>query len=300
MDETLRLVRLQFVKDYRGELTRAAAESLGSDDDGLLRVLFSVILEDEDMRRRWPSPPAELALLAPHKSVRELQEEASRAFQETYLVMANFQVDRIKNLEADEGAILFGMLDSGAHLVVEGSGIDAHSEWRYEGGADSWIVNCPCGARDDDGERMICCDGCEIWQHTRCASILDAAPVPDEFFCSTCLQSPALVPCVSAIVEDVQPAFYEQVGGKVAWGPEESPPALGGFASHFVFEDPVAFEDYEVEAGMEDEVELLDTTMVAPPLVGLGEGLLKGEGIGFGNAPMAWTSHGMECRTFGR
>lgn len=23
-------------------------------------------------------------------------------------------------------------------------------------------------ARDDDGERMVSCDVCEIWQHTRC------------------------------------------------------------------------------------------------------------------------------------
>jgi hypothetical protein len=47
-------------------------------------------------------------------------------------------------------------------------------------------VDCECGADDDDGERMVCCDICEAWQHTRCAGIKDAEEVPHIFLCSRC------------------------------------------------------------------------------------------------------------------
>jgi hypothetical protein len=46
------------------------------------------------------------------------------------------------------------------------------------------VVDCVCGADDDDGERMACCDICEAWQHTRCAGVADAEDVEavgDEF-----------------------------------------------------------------------------------------------------------------------
>ncbi|KAI8536544.1 hypothetical protein RHMOL_Rhmol10G0265500 [Rhododendron molle] len=36
----------------------------------------------------------------------------------------------------------------------------------YESGAENWTVRCRCGARDDDGDRMVSCDVYEIRQHT--------------------------------------------------------------------------------------------------------------------------------------
>lgn len=30
------------------------------------------------------------------------------------------------------------------------------------------MVLCTCGVKDDDGERMIACDICQTWMHTRC------------------------------------------------------------------------------------------------------------------------------------
>ena len=54
------------------------------------------------------------------------------------------------------------------------------------GGMEEWHVNCMCGTRDDDGERMIACDGCGEWSHTRCAGYADTLPSPDHFVCSRC------------------------------------------------------------------------------------------------------------------
>ena len=34
-------------------------------------------------------------------------------------------------------------------------------------------VDCHCGAKIDDGQYMIACELCDVWQHTQCNSILD-------------------------------------------------------------------------------------------------------------------------------
>ena len=54
------------------------------------------------------------------------------------------------------------------------------------GGMEEWHVACMCGTRDDDGERMIACDGCGEWSHTRCAGYPDSLPSPDHFVCAHC------------------------------------------------------------------------------------------------------------------
>lgn len=67
--------------------------------------------------------------------------------------------------------------------------MDLNTELRYEGGPDNWKVRCECGAQDDDGERMVACDICEVWQHTRCNGIEDSGTVPPLFICAGCCDS---------------------------------------------------------------------------------------------------------------
>nr|CAB3489593.1 unnamed protein product [Digitaria exilis] len=55
-----------------------------------------------------------------------------------------------------------------------------------ERGVDNWTVSCSCGATDDDGERMLSCDSCHVWQHTRCAGISDFDQVPKRYVCKSC------------------------------------------------------------------------------------------------------------------
>jgi hypothetical protein len=43
-----------------------------------------------------------------------------------------------------------------------------------------------CGTTDDDGERMIACDACEVWMHTRCVGIVDSAGTPRRWTCLEC------------------------------------------------------------------------------------------------------------------
>jgi len=56
------------------------------------------------------------------------------------------------------------------------------------GGYEDWVVSCRCGTHVDDGERMVACDVCGVWMHTRCQGMPDPHPLPDEFVCSKCVK----------------------------------------------------------------------------------------------------------------
>lgn len=47
-----------------------------------------------------------------------------------------------------------------------------------------WITRCPCG-NDEDGDFMIQCDKCTVWQHGHCVGISENA-VPDYYECDSC------------------------------------------------------------------------------------------------------------------
>ena len=46
---------------------------------------------------------------------------------------------------------------------------------------DDATVKCICGTCDDDGERMVCCDKCQNWLHTRCIGLDDGKEIPPDF-----------------------------------------------------------------------------------------------------------------------
>jgi len=73
-------------------------------------------------------------------------------------------------------------------------------KFRMERGTERWTVDCRCGAKDDDGERMLACDVCGVWQHTRCSGIPDSDPVPAKFVCVGC-RGVSLVTKPSAVVK---------------------------------------------------------------------------------------------------
>eukprot|EP00850_Spirogloea_muscicola_P014331 SM000102S09189 [mRNA] locus=s102:118556:132683:+ [translate_table: standard] len=160
----------------------------GDDDDHLLRLSCQLRLEAETPLR-WP-PPLQVVLPA-HASVGDLRIELQRAARSIYPAFRALQVERIVGLDADNEDLLFVSTESGSTLDVETTNADHESEWRYQGGAGGWVVDCAgCGAADDDGERMLACDACGTWQHTRCHGIADSDPIPAlRFFaCATCLE----------------------------------------------------------------------------------------------------------------
>lgn len=55
---------------------------------------------------------------------------------------------------------------------------------------DDWVFDCICGAygQVDDGSHSISCEKCNVWQHTKCVGISEAAANRDDFhfICKTC------------------------------------------------------------------------------------------------------------------
>ncbi|KAJ1799792.1 hypothetical protein LPJ59_001582 [Coemansia sp. RSA 2399] len=61
---------------------------------------------------------------------------------------------------------------------------DEEDEEEEEEGDDG-VVRCVCGERND-GELMIQCEICQVWQHTLCMGIRDEAHIPDKYYCEKC------------------------------------------------------------------------------------------------------------------
>ncbi|OWM84971.1 hypothetical protein CDL15_Pgr027758 [Punica granatum] len=135
-------------------------------------------------------PPGEIVSVPLHATVRDLKLAAQSAFRDTYFIFERLVVQEIESMEElEDEEVLFGVIESGVEVWVRGTGADMSTQFKYEGGAQNWKVRCECGAQDDDGERMVACDICEVWQHTRCCGINDRESVPPLFVCSTCCGS---------------------------------------------------------------------------------------------------------------
>ncbi|KAG2312598.1 hypothetical protein Bca4012_027155 [Brassica carinata] len=157
-------------------------------------------------------PPGELVTVSLQATVFDLKQAIEDTFRDTYCILTNFVVSEIDELKEDDddSDLLFGKLESCSALTVRGSGIDLESNLKFQGGSDTWMVKCLCRARDDDGERMISCDVCEVWQHTRCCGIDDSDTLPPLYVCSSCCDEFA-----EQQERDLQPKYEFQNPGQM-------------------------------------------------------------------------------------
>ena len=132
-------------------------------------------------------PPPEVVLLPPDALMSDLKAAVNKCFSDLYVVLAKFRVKTVVGFESvKDHSRLSPKKIAGARLEVHGEGANLESEFRYQGGLDQWTVRCECGTTDDDGERMIACDACEVWMHTRCVGISDAQGTPRRWTCRDC------------------------------------------------------------------------------------------------------------------
>jgi hypothetical protein len=131
-------------------------------------------------------PPPEVILLPADPTLAEVKNAATKCFQDLYVVLGKFKVRTVVGLESLKETQKVGKKVAGRMVEVHGEGADLQSEFRYQGGLDQWTVRCVCGTTDDDGERMIACDACEVWMHTRCVGIVDSAGTPRRWTCLEC------------------------------------------------------------------------------------------------------------------
>ncbi|KAG7563257.1 Zinc finger PHD-finger [Arabidopsis suecica] len=156
-----------------------------------LTVSCQVLPNHEELLRDFTRllPPGELVVVPENATIRELKSAAEKALRDTYFITETFEVLEIRNryLEnLDDNLALKSQRNT--EFLVKGFGLDIGTELRYEGGFDDWTVDCKCGARDDDGERMVACDACKVWHHTLCNSIEDDEAVPSVFLCNRCYE----------------------------------------------------------------------------------------------------------------
>lgn len=73
---------------------------------------------------------------------------------------------------------------------------------------DTAIVKCVCGTVTDDGERMVSCDNCANWLHTRCIGLADSKEIPPDFSLTKHLRLKCCKHISSARVDDMPKIFY--------------------------------------------------------------------------------------------
>ncbi|XP_050230824.1 PHD finger protein At2g01810 [Mercurialis annua] len=136
-----------------------------------------------------PLPPGEPVMAPECATVGELKLTVQCALRDTYCITDKFIVNDIKigelAIKEDQDLLKCGV-KQGMQVWVRGCDLDLDTKLRYQGGDNDWTVDCKCGAKDDDGERMVECDACHVWQHTRCNSIKDDASPPTLYLCRTC------------------------------------------------------------------------------------------------------------------
>lgn len=169
-----------FLKDYE-------FDSMKIPNPSGIRVLCSVKLINR--AKDYTTPPPELIVLPTTGNVADLKMEATKAFQQTYILFKRFQAEKLLDFgDVDDSTNVKFLIGVNGSACVGGRCLrsDGLHRYRMERGIDKWTVNCMCGARDDDGERMLACDKCKVWLHTRCAGIHDSEEAPAKFFCESC------------------------------------------------------------------------------------------------------------------
>lgn len=171
----------QLIKDY-------CTEMLPVSDLYKIRISCQVELVDQPEDPAARTPP-EIVVLPTNATVSDLKIEAANVFQDVYLMFRRFQVDELLGYSGvDDSTQVKHLLKPNEVVCIRGrcSGKNGLSKFRMERGLERWTVECSCGAKDDDGERMMACDTCGVWRHTRCSGIPDTAPVPARFVCQRC------------------------------------------------------------------------------------------------------------------
>lgn len=188
------------IKEYCGELPLKV--ELGF--QGKLNLYSTVLLRSSDQEGTGEGaatnkamPPYECVTLKNNATIDELKKEVQANFREMYWGLRSLVVESVLNLNARGTDLVFGLVEVGRKLVFEGSSKEQGIMKRqiYEFGPNSNNnIHCACGAKEDDGERMVSCDICEVLQHTRCVGIPDNEEIPHIFLCNRCEQEIVLLP----------------------------------------------------------------------------------------------------------
>ncbi|KAI9169529.1 hypothetical protein LWI28_013653 [Acer negundo] len=161
-----------FVKEYCGDFDQLSSKvELGL--EGKLKLFCTVLLrniENPNEVTKNTILSYECVTLKNNATFDELKLEVERRFRGLYWGLRSFVIESVVNLNAKGTDLVFGVVEVGRKIIFEGSNKERgiSHELMYENGVlNCIVVDCPCGTQEDDGERMISCDICEVWQHSR-------------------------------------------------------------------------------------------------------------------------------------
>ncbi|CAA6664732.1 unnamed protein product [Spirodela intermedia] len=182
------------LKDYRKEITWENAVMANSTIKLLCTVCVRNRGEQEELSQ--PVTPYEVLTFPGHATLGDIKTTAERTFKEIYLGLKTFTSESIVDVACGDSELILGTIESGNRVVVSGLIVEGDGgQDMYEGGNGiDGLVNCACGVKEDDGERMLNCDFCNVWQHTRCVGIGDGKSVPPFFLCTHCENGISLLP----------------------------------------------------------------------------------------------------------
>ncbi|KAM3339069.1 PHD finger protein MALE STERILITY 1 [Capsicum galapagoense] len=193
-----------FLKEYKG----IEADSRIEVDKSKIYCAIMLATKDGFGVEEKVMTPFECFTLRKDVTFDELKIEVEKTFGAIYRGLRNFATRSINNLMSPitGSELVFNVMKPGSKVVLGGviMSIDHHHHNNnninggiFEGIKNNIIVDCLCGTKDEeDGERMVSCDICEVWQHTRCVNIPNHEEIPDIFLCNKCeqdiLQFPSL------------------------------------------------------------------------------------------------------------
>lgn len=168
------------VRDYDGD---QMAFRKNTTTNNRIQIMCTVQFKTEE----WPIHSYDPILVPANATVGDLKKIAETHFRETYLGMKSFVVESLMEGGDSDTELVTSIVEAtggtvavlGNHRIINGD------EVIYEGYSGG-VVDCPCGAKEDDGERMISCDVCEVWQHSRCLDIPNGEEIPRVFLCRCC------------------------------------------------------------------------------------------------------------------
>ncbi|XP_031473249.1 PHD finger protein At1g33420 isoform X2 [Nymphaea colorata] len=173
----------QFVKSFEAEYRKEQ-----HCNPFITTLLCKVELIDQP--EGFISPPPELINLPKSATLSDLKLEITKCFRDVYIFFRQFQVEELPDFRHidDSSQLSLHCSSLKTPIVARGRCPVNRSFFQFimERGTDSWTVDCQCGAQDDDGERMLACDVCGVWQHTRCVGIPDFEEEPTKFVCKKC------------------------------------------------------------------------------------------------------------------
>ncbi|CAN6475384.1 unnamed protein product [Victoria cruziana] len=171
----------QFVKNFGARYSREQQYN------SFITTLCKVELIDQP--EDFISPPPEIINLPKSATLSDLKLEITKAFRDVYISFRQFQVEELPDFKHidDSSQLSLHWSSSTTPIIARGRCPVNRNFFQFimERGTESWTVDCQCGAQDDDGEKMLACDVCGVWQHTRCVGIPDFEE-PANFVCKRC------------------------------------------------------------------------------------------------------------------